>query len=64
MQNFWQWFETYFTFDPKQYNRLFDEELEGLIQRVSDAAHRQILERMRGFNWVGYIHTRKLQMVA
>ena len=47
--------QTYYSFDPTQYNRLFDEELEKVIQRVQDPAHRQILERMRGFNWVGYI---------
>jgi hypothetical protein len=47
--------ETYFTFDPAQYNQLFADELEKLIQRVSDRTHRQVLERMRGFNWVGYV---------
>lgn len=59
MQTFWQWLsqlkETYFTFDPKQYNRLFDDELEKLLQRVRDPAHRQILNRMRGFDWIAYI---------
>jgi len=59
MQTFWQWLaefrETYFTFDPQQYNRLFDEELERVIARTSDPAHRQILERMRGFGWMSYI---------
>jgi hypothetical protein len=47
--------ETYFTFDPAQYNALFEDELERLIQRVSDPSHRQVLERMRGFNWIGYV---------
>ena len=39
--------ETYFTFDPKQYNQLFDEQLEKVITRTHDPAHRQALERMR-----------------
>ena len=39
--------ETYFTFDAAQYNQLFANELEKLLQRVSDPAHRQVLERMR-----------------
>jgi hypothetical protein len=59
MLSFWQWLtelhETYYSFNPAQYNRLFEDELEQLIQRVSDPAHRQILERMREFEWVGYI---------
>ena len=64
MQTFWQWLaqltlqslaESYVTFDRDQYNRLFDEELEKVIARTSDPAHQQILERMRGFNWVSYI---------
>jgi hypothetical protein len=59
MQTFWQWLshltETYFTFDPQAYNRLFDDELEGLIARTSDPAHKEILERLRGFDWLSYI---------
>jgi hypothetical protein len=47
--------ETYFTFDAAQYNALFEGELEKLIQRVMDPTHRQVLERMRGFNFIGYI---------
>jgi hypothetical protein len=47
--------ETYYGLDQAQYNRLFDEELERTILRVSDPTHRQALERMRGFNWTGYI---------
>ncbi len=43
------------TFDPKQYNQLFDEELQKVIARTSDPAHRQALESMRGFGWMGYI---------
>ena len=64
MQTFWQWLsqlrlcpldETYFTFDPKEYNELFDKELEKVIARTSDAKHRQALESMRGFGWISYI---------
>ena len=47
--------ETYFTFDPKEYNELFDKELEKVIARTSDAKHRQALESMRRFNWMGYV---------
>ena len=45
--------ETYFSFEPSQYNQLFDDEL-GKIS-ASSPEHRDALERMRGFNWVGYI---------
>ncbi len=45
--------ETYFTFDAGQYNRLFADEL-GKLQ-ASAPEHRQAIERMRNFNWVGYI---------
>ena len=64
MQTFWQWLsqlrlcplnETYFTFDPKEYNELFDKELEKVIARTSDPKHRQALESMRGFDWIAYI---------
>ena len=65
MQTFYEWLsqlrlqsllaESWFTFDPQAYNRLFDEELEKLAARVRDPAHRQVLERMRGFNWLAYI---------
>jgi hypothetical protein len=59
MRTFWQWLaqfqEHYVTFDPAQYNRLFDEELEKVIARTSDPTHRQALEHMRGFNWMSYI---------
>ena len=40
---------------PQAVRPLFDEELEKVIQRTRDPAHRQILERMRGFNWLSYI---------
>jgi hypothetical protein len=45
--------ETYFTFDPAQYNQLFDDELQKVS--ASSPEHGEALERMRGFNWVGYI---------
>jgi hypothetical protein len=47
--------ETYYGLDPTEYNRLFDQELERIVLRVSDPAHRQALERMRGINWTAYI---------
>jgi hypothetical protein len=47
--------ENYVTFDPAEYNELFDKELEKVITRTSNAMHRQTLESMRGFNWLGYI---------
>ena len=62
MQTFWEWLsrfrllgENYFTFDPAEYNELFDKELEKVIARTSDAKHRQALESMRGFGWISYI---------
>ena len=45
--------ETYYSFDPQQYNQLFNDELGKLS--MSSPEHRQAIERMRGFNWVGYI---------
>ena len=45
--------ETYFSFSPPQYNELFEDELEKLS--ASSPEQRDALERMRGFNWVGYI---------
>jgi hypothetical protein len=62
METFWQWLarirllgETYYGLDPAEYNELFDQELEKVVQRTRDPAHRQALERMRGFGWMGYI---------
>ena len=59
MVTFWEWLtalrllgETYYSFSAADYDKLFSDELEKLIQRVHDPAHRQIMERMRGFNWV------------
>lgn len=47
--------ETYYSFDAAEYNRLFHEELETLLQRITDPAHRAALESMRTFSWLGYI---------
>jgi hypothetical protein len=65
MQTFYEWLsqlnllrvleETWFTFDAKQYDRLFDGELEKAIARVRDPVCRQSLEGMQGFEWTGYI---------
>jgi hypothetical protein len=62
MQTFWHWLrlrhllaETYFSFNPAQYNALFDGELEKVIARVRDPAHKQALEHLRGFDWLSYI---------
>jgi hypothetical protein len=66
MQTFFEWLtnlnilarlrlvESYFSFDPAQYNQLFDDEL-AKVGTVSAPEHQEALERMRGFNWVGYI---------
>ena len=65
MQTFYEWLsqldllrvlaETWFTFDPKQYDQLFDGELEKVVARTSDPACRQVLERLKGSDWTGYI---------
>ena len=62
MLTFWQWLsqlrlvETYYGFDPTQYNQLFDEELEKVIARTSDAKPiANPLKGMRGFGWMSYI---------
>jgi len=65
MQTFYEWLsqlnllrrldETYYSFNPAEYNRLFDEELRQVITRTSDPAHRQTLKRMWGFDWMSYI---------
>jgi hypothetical protein len=59
METFWQWLrlrhllaETYFTFDPEQYNALFDSEVEKVIARVKEP---QSLKSLRGFDWLSYI---------
>ncbi len=61
MQTFFDWLpasdiwliETYYSFDPSQYNRLFDDELKKL--RASTPSHQQAITGMQGFDWVGYI---------
>ena len=65
MQTFYEWLsnsdiiarlwliETYFSFDPAQYNQLFDDEL-GRVS-ASSPEHRAAVERLRGLNWTGYI---------
>ena len=45
--------ETYYSFDPIQYNQIFEDELAKLS--ASSPEHQEALERMRRFNWVGYI---------
>ena len=41
-------------FDRSAYNTLFDRQLTDVIQRATPE-QRQHLERLRGFDWVGYI---------
>jgi hypothetical protein len=67
METFYEWLprasllarlrllETYYTFDRQAYDRLFDEELRKVLARTTDPAHRQALDRMKGFRWMGYI---------
>jgi hypothetical protein len=62
MLTFFEWLsqvkllaETYFSFDPRAYDKLFDDELEKVIARVRDPTHRQALERMQGFDWLAYV---------
>jgi len=58
MQNFWEWLtlgENYFTYDPAEYDKLFNEELETLIRRMTDPQIRKKLEAMREFRWTAYI---------
>ncbi len=47
--------ENYYDLDVAEYNRLFDEELDDLAKRLQSPRHLEAVERMRGFNWVGYI---------
>lgn len=47
--------ETYYGVNSAQYNRLFEDELRKLMSKVSAPDHRAAIERMHGFNWVGYI---------
>ena len=41
-------------FDRQAFNALFDRELTGVIERATPE-QRQHLERLRGFDWIGYI---------
>ena len=59
METFWQWLRlrslleaAWYSFNPAEYNRLFDSELEKVIARVKDP---QALERLKGFDWLAYI---------
>jgi hypothetical protein len=62
METFWDWLRfrnlleaAWYSFNPAQYNTLFDSELEKVIARVRDPTHRQALERMQTFDWTGYV---------
>ena len=57
MLTFAQWLtlESYYGLAPDEYNALFNSELEKVIGRVRDPAQQAALQRMRNFNWVGYI---------
>ena len=62
METFWDWLRlrnlleaAWYSFNPAQYNTLFDSELEKVIARVRDPTHRQALERMQRFDWTGYV---------
>jgi len=61
METFLEWLtrlrlvESYYGVNNGQYNRLFDGELAKLIARVRDPAQQAALQRMRNFDWSGYI---------
>jgi hypothetical protein len=67
MQNFYEWLsnvalidrlrliETYYSFDPAQYNQVFRDELEKVIQRSSDPVQQQSLGHLQDFDWLSYI---------
>jgi hypothetical protein len=66
VKTFWEWLsafrsnllaEAYYTFNRAEYDRIFNDELERVIQRTHDPAHLQALEAMRGFRWLAYIIT-------
>lgn len=50
-----QLIETFFGFDPEAYNAVFEDELQKVIDRVTDPAHRRVLESLVGFRWMIYI---------
>jgi len=47
--------ETYFTFNPEQYNQVFRDELEKVIRRTSDPTQQKSLDRLRDFDFISYI---------
>jgi hypothetical protein len=54
MKTFYEWLaEAYFSFDPAEYNALFNAELGKLS--ASSSEHRTALARLQSFNWTGYI---------
>lgn len=54
MLNFLQWLLLE-QFDPLAYNKLFDDQLEALLPRLTDSGERSRLGRMLGFGWSEYI---------
>lgn len=58
MQTFVEWLglgENYYSYDPTEYDSLFEKELQKIIERITDPEQRQKLESMRGFRWTGYV---------
>jgi hypothetical protein len=49
------WLETFYTFNPIQINQVFRDELGKVVQRTSDPAQRQSLERLDSFDWISYV---------
>ena len=47
--------ETYYTFRAEEYNQVFRDELEKVIQRTTDPVQRKSLERLHDFDWLSYI---------
>lgn len=47
--------ENFYQLPTSEYDALFNNELERLIQRVDDAAVRKELEQLRDFSWTSYI---------
>jgi hypothetical protein len=69
MKTFWEWLsdaalvdrlrviEANHGLDPKSYAAMLNGELYKAIARASDAKQRRALEKMRDFDWLGYIHS-------
>jgi hypothetical protein len=69
MKTFWEWLsdaaliarlgliEANYGLDPKSYVAMFNDELYKAIARASDAKQRRALEKMRDFDWFGYIRS-------